>query len=150
MPDAFQQRLTIWPLTQAVCWLWRKFQGHDYNFPTRVSVGIPTFWVTSKHHLTSLSLLQCPPWRRKGPKTETETQRLQGYKSLNNRRASPRHEENNACNRATPAGPADREHPDDKGPGQFNGLGIVLPLLSMHTDVTDLTTVGRKPPLLSV
>lgn len=79
-----------------------------------------------------------------------ETQRLQGYKSLNNCRASPRHEENNACNRATPAGPADREHPDDKGPEQFNGLGIVLPLLSMHTDVTDLTAVGRKPPLLSV
>lgn len=79
-----------------------------------------------------------------------EIQRLQGYKSLYNRRASPRHEEINACNRATPAGPVDSEHPDDKGLRQFNGLGIVLPLLSMHTDVTDLTPVGRKPPVLTV
>lgn len=62
----------------------------------------------------------------------------------------PRHEENNACNIATPAGPADREHPNDKGLGQVNALGIVFPLLSMHTDETDLTAVGRKPPLISV
>lgn len=79
-----------------------------------------------------------------------EIQRLQGYKSLGNCRASPRHEEINACNRATPAGPADCEHPDDKGLRQFNELGIVLPLLSMHTDINDLTPVGRKPPLLTV